>query len=91
MATIPSRPTLWAAVARSWRVTSSEHLWRPSYQSRAEPNTRESGARGLHVAHVSGHGPGLGTGWGTRARFAGSQAGQLVSSSLGPQTWSNGA
>lgn len=91
VATIPSRPTLWAAVARSWRVTSSEHLRRPGYQGRAELNTRVSGACGPHVAHVSGHGPGLGTGRGTRARFAGSQAGQLVSSSLGPQTWSNGA
>lgn len=52
VATIPSRPTLWAAVARSWRVTSSEHLWRPGYQSRAELNSRESGARGPHVAHM---------------------------------------
>ena len=45
VATIPSRSTLWAAVARSWRVTSSEHLWRPGYQGRAELNTGESGAR----------------------------------------------
>lgn len=64
VATMPSRPTL---LARGPELAgdSSEHLWRPGYQGRAKLNTRESGAWptcGPRVAHVSGHGPGLGTG-----------------------------
>lgn len=35
VATIPSRPTLWVAVAWSWRVTSFEHLSGLGF--RAEP------------------------------------------------------
>lgn len=40
---MPSRPTLWVAVAWSWQVTSSEHLWELGCQGSAHLNTRWGG------------------------------------------------
>lgn len=40
---MPSRPTLWVAVAWSWQVTSSEHLWELGCQGTAHLTTRWGG------------------------------------------------
>lgn len=82
VATMPSRPTLWVAVAWSWQVTSSEHLWELDCQGRAHLNTWWGGACGWYGPSSR---PCVRPGDWKRASgqdFAGPKAGQLVLSPL---------